>query len=184
MAIGPHSPAMSKRDELTLDERVLGRPVRLRKSPVRIAAAMLVCALSLPLQSANGQGAGAQGIPSPGSAQDKQSLAVAVSLDIAHSFKVDSVSILLDQNAVSVQSFGSQDIASFYRGKVLAQFQGGVRVGQHQITVFYTGIDSQNRPFKHQSTFAVTKGAGPTFVQLRISDASDPNHPVLLMGEW
>jgi hypothetical protein len=172
---------MSKRDELTLDERALAWPARLRKSPARIAAAMLVCALSLPLQSANGQGAGAQGMSSPDSARDRQTLAVAVSLDIASSFKVDSVSLLVDQNLVSAQSFGSADIAAFYRGKVLAQFQGAVGTGQHQITVFYTGLDGQNRPFKSESTFVVAKGPGPAYVQLRISDASDPDHPKFVM---
>jgi hypothetical protein len=181
MAIGPHSPAMNKRDELTLDERAPGRPARLRKSPARIAAAMLVCALILPLQSANGQGAGAQGVSPPASAQGKQTLTVAVSLDIAHSFKVDSVSLLVDQNLVSAQSFGSTDIAAFYRGKVLAQFQGGVGAGQHQITAFYTGLDSQNRPFKSESTFVVAKGSGPAYVQLSISDANDPDHPTFVM---
>ena len=169
-----------------MDKRRLNLRARLWSVPTQTAALLLLFGLSMPMQTANAQvTATTQGVGVPAAPpMDKQALAVAVSLDIAKSFKVDSVSLLIDDNVVSAQSYGSRDVGAFYRGKVLAQFQGDMPTGEHHITVFYTGIDGQNRAFKRQGSFVVTKGAGPKYVQLRISDAHDADQPAFFMDEW
>jgi hypothetical protein len=169
-----------------MDKRPLNLRARLWNVPTRTAALLLLFGLSMPMQTANSQvTATAQGVGVPAAPpSDKQTLAVAVSLDIAKSFKVDSVSLLIDDKVVYAQSYGSRDIAAFYRGTVLAQFQGDMPSGEHHITVFYTGIDGQNRAFKRENSFVVTKAAGPKYVQLRISDAHDADQPTFLMDEW
>jgi hypothetical protein len=164
-----------------MDKRPLNLRARLWSVPTRTAALLLLFGLSMPMQTANSQVTDTQVMAPP---KDKQTLAVAVSLDIAQSFKVDSVSLLIDDKVVYAQSYGSRDIAAFYRGTVLAQFQAGMPTGEHHITVFYTGIDGQNRAFKRQGSFVVTKAAGPKYVQLRISDAHDADQPTFLMEEW
>jgi hypothetical protein len=166
-----------------MDKRPLNLRARLWSAPTRTAALLLLFGLSMPMQTANAQvTATPGGVTAPSG--DKQTLGVALSLDIAQSFKVDSVSLLVDDKVVSTQSYGSRDIAAFYRGKVLAQFQASVPTGEHHITVFYTGIDGQNRAFKRQGYFVVTKAAGPKYVQLKISDAHDADQPNFFMEEW
>jgi hypothetical protein len=168
-----------------MDKRPLNLRARLWSVPTRTAALLLLFGLSMPMQTANSQVTAAQGtggVTAP--AGDKQTLSVALSLDIAQSFKVDSVSLLVDDKVVSTQSYGSRDIAAYYRGKMLAQFQASVPTGVHHITAFYTGIDGQNRAFKRQSSFVVTKAAGPKYVQLKISDAHDADQPNFFMEEW
>jgi hypothetical protein len=150
----------------------------------RIAAVFLLVGLSMSMQMAYAQGAaGPNPGVSAGSPKNNEILAV-VSLNITQSFKVDSVNLVIDDEVVSGRTYGAPDIAAFRPGAVLTHFQGNMATGEHQLTVFYTGIDSQNRPFKREGSFVVTKGAGPRYVELKISDADDPDRPTFSMEEW
>ena len=167
-----------------MDKRSLTQQTRWRCVTARVASVLLLVGLSIPMQTAYSQGAGgANPGVSTGSPKNNEILAV-VSLDITQSFKVDSVSLVIDDDVVSARTYGARDIAAFRPGAVLAHFQGNMERGEHQVTVFYTGIDSQNRPFKREGSFVVTKGVGPRYVELKIFNADDPDHPAFSMEEW
>lgn len=167
-----------------MEKRSFSQPTGFQGMLTRIAGVFLLVGLSMSMQTAYSQGAGGPnpGVP-VGSPKNNEVLAV-VSLDITRSFKVDSVNLLIDDDAVSARTYAARDIAAFRPGTVLTYFQGNMTTGEHQVTVFYTGIDGQNRPFKREGSFVVTKGAGPRYVELKISDADDPDHPTFSMDEW
>jgi hypothetical protein len=167
-----------------MNKRAFNQQRQFRSVPTRIAAVLLLFGLSMPMQTANSQVTGAQSMGvSAGSPKDNEILAV-VSLDIARSFKVDSVKLAIDDDVVSARTFENRDIAAFRPGTVLTHFQGNMPTGEHRLTVFYTGIDGQNRAFKREGSFIVSKRTGPKYVELKISDAQDPDHPTVSMEEW
>jgi len=167
-----------------MDNRALKQGRRFQRVPARIAVVLLLFGLSMPMQAADPQVTVAEGTgASTKRPKDNEILAV-VSLDIAHTFRVDSINLLIDDSVVSAQSYVDRDIAAFRRGAVLAHFLGNMTVGKHEVTAFFTGIDGQNRVFKRAGSFVVSKGAGPKYVELKISDAQDPDHPAFSIEEW
>jgi hypothetical protein len=163
---------------MILDNRAQNQRKWYQSVPARMAAMMLLFGLSIPMQTANSQDTGAQSRGGSARANKNNEIRVAVSSNIARSFKVDSISILIDDDVVSSQtSEGGQ-------GRVLARFRGHIPAGKHRITALFTGIDYQNKVFKSEGSFVVTTGAGPKYIVLKISDDSDEERPTVSMEEW
>lgn len=167
-----------------MNNRALNQGSRFRRVLARIAGVLLLLGLSMPMQAANSHLPDVRGTDaSTRPPKDNEILAV-VSLDVAQSFRIDSVNLLIDDNVVSAQSYRDRDIAAFRRGAVLAYFLGNMTVGKHQVTAFFTGIDGQNRVFKGAGSFVVSKGAGPKYLELKISDVLDRDRPAISLEEW
>jgi len=167
---------------MILDNRAQNQRKWYQSLPARMAAMVLLFGLSIPMQTANSQDTGAQSRGGSARANKNNEIRVAVSSNIARSFKVDSIIILIDDSEVSSRTYEGGRGAD--QGRVLTRFQGYMAAGPHRITALFTGIDYENRVFKSEGSFVVTTGSGPKHIVLKISDESAEARPTVSMEEW
>lgn len=111
-------------------------------------------------------------------------LTVFVSLDVGEFFKLDSVSLKLDDQPVAHYLYTEREVQALVRGGVHRLWIGNVKNGEHEVTALFTGVGPQGRDYRRGATLKVNKGLGPKYLELRIADSSQSQQPEFAVKEW
>lgn len=111
-------------------------------------------------------------------------VAVYVSLDVGEYFALDSVQLVIDDEKTSAYLYTKKEIDALKRGGIQRLFVGNLKLGEHKITAFFTGIGPQKREYKRGANYTLKKTTEPAMVELHISDSQSKNQPEFTIREW
>lgn len=111
-------------------------------------------------------------------------VSVFVSLDVGEFFTLDSVELKINDREVSHYLYTEREREALVRGGVQRLYMGNLRNGEHEITAFFTGVGPHGRDYRRGATATITKGLGPSYVELRIVDETGNHQPEFSVREW
>jgi len=111
-------------------------------------------------------------------------VAVFVSMDVGKMFSLDSVQIRLDDKVVANYLYTPLEVAALHRGGVQRVYLGNLRVGEHELTAFFTGGGPHERDYKRGATVKFEKGSDAKYIELRIQDATAKLQPEFNVKVW
>ena len=99
-------------------------------------------------------------------------VALFVSLGEGDPFRLDSVEILLDGEAVARHVYSFQELEALRKGGVQRIYTGNVRTGAHTIEVSFKGRRADGADFSGRETLEFEKRVGPKIVELALAERS------------
>jgi len=112
-----------------------------------------------------------------------QQLVVLVSVANNSPLIPDSISLLLDGQAVSRHDYSDSDTAALRAGGVHRLYTGRLRKGKHNLEVLVTGKQGR-RAFQQQRSYTLTKAAGRLYLELYLGSGKDDADAGLTIREW
>lgn len=111
-------------------------------------------------------------------------LQVFLSLDVGEYFKLDAVTLKLNDTVVANYLYTDRELAALVRGGVQRLWIGNLKSGEHELIATLTGIGPHGRDYRRGTTAVVSKGLGPKYVELRIVDKTANQQPAFDIREW
>ncbi|MGS2722958.1 AraC family transcriptional regulator [Porticoccus sp. GXU_MW_L64] len=111
-------------------------------------------------------------------------VAVFVSMDVGHYFRLDSVKLKIDDDMVASYLYTDQQAEALYQGGVQRLYLGNIKSGDHEISAFFTGEGPNGRAYKRGATMTLNKGTEAKQLELKITDSSAKQQPEFEIREW
>lgn len=111
-------------------------------------------------------------------------VAVFVSMDVGTFFSLDTVKLDIDGKEVASYLYTEHEAEALVQGGVQRLYIGNLKVGQHELTAFFTGKGPHDRDYKRGATLKLDKGIGAKFVELKISDQQQRQEPDFQTRVW
>ncbi|MCV6604349.1 MAG: AraC family transcriptional regulator [Porticoccaceae bacterium] len=111
-------------------------------------------------------------------------VAVFVSMDVGHYFRLDSVKLKIDDDMVASYLYTDQQAQALYQGGVQRLYLGNIKSGDHEISAFFTGEGPNGRAYKRGATVTLNKGTDAKQLELKITDSSAKQQPEFEIREW
>ncbi len=111
-------------------------------------------------------------------------VAVFVSMDVGEFFALDAVSLRLNGREVANYLYTEREVEALLRGGVHRLYMGNVRSGDHELVAVFTGIGPHGREYRRGAELTFSKGIGPKYVELRISDVERRLQPEFVVRKW
>jgi len=96
-------------------------------------------------------------------------VAVFVALAGGETFRLDSVEIQLDGEAVAHHLYSFKELEALRKGGVQRIYTGNVRSGEHDLQVQVIGKSEGGTDFKNSGRFKVAKDVGPKIVEISLA---------------
>lgn len=116
----------------------------------------------------------------PGNSQ----FSVFLSLDIGKFFKLDSVTLKINDKTVANHLYTERELEALRRGAVQRLYLGNIKSGQHELVALFTGVGPDGRDNQRATSLNFDKGVEPKFLELKIVDQSSNNQAVFEVKEW
>lgn len=111
-------------------------------------------------------------------------VAVFVSMDVGHYFRLDSVKLKIDGKVVASYLYTEQQVQALYQGGVQRLYLGNLKSGEHEISAFFTGEGPNGRAYKRAATVTLDKGTDAKQLELKITDSRAKQQPEFDIREW
>lgn len=111
-------------------------------------------------------------------------VAVYVSVDVGHFFKLDAVKIKIDDDMVASHLYTEKQNSALSRGGIQRIYLGNLKTGKHEVTAFFHGFGPQDREYKRAATFTLKKDQSPTMLEVQVKDSSQSMEPEFEFKEW
>ena len=85
-------------------------------------------------------------------------------------FRLDSVEVLLDGQAVAHHLYSFKELEALQKGGVQRIFTGNIKSGEHQLQISYQALTSNGNPFEQSATYQLSKDIGPALVEIVLAD--------------
>jgi hypothetical protein len=108
-------------------------------------------------------------------------VAVFVSMEKADAFRLDSVSIQIDGEAVARHVYSFKELEALKKGGVQRIYTGNARTGEHKLDVSIAGKLS-GKDFASSQSFGFSKEVGPKLVGVTLG--GDSGEPAIQMKGW
>lgn len=107
-----------------------------------------------------------------------------VSLDTGQFFTLESVKLKLDGKLVATHLYSDKQREALARGGIQKLYITNLNHGKHSLTVFFTGLGPQGRPYKRAQNLDFEKGPGSGYIEVAISDNGSLQEPVFDLRQW
>jgi hypothetical protein len=111
-------------------------------------------------------------------------VSVFLSLDVGQFFDLDSVQLKIGGKEVASYLYTRREVDALRRGGVQRLYVGNLPVGDHELVAIFTGKGPHDRDYRRGATKVFTKGIGPKYIELRISDLENKQQPEFAINEW
>jgi hypothetical protein len=111
-------------------------------------------------------------------------IAVFVSLDVGEFFRLDSVTLQLDDKEVANYLYTEREAEALLQGGVHRLYLGNLKTGGHELVAFFTGEGPHARDYRRGATLTFAKNVGAKYLELRISDSERRQQPEFIVEEW
>lgn len=109
---------------------------------------------------------------------------VFVGLDVGRFFTPDSITLKLNGKTVDSYLYTEKEVKALKAGAIQKVHTANVKDGEHELTVFVTGLGPNGRPYRRAGTLKFDKGSGRLFIQLTMKDDAASQQPVLEFRQW
>ena len=104
-------------------------------------------------------------------------VAVYLSMDVGTYFKLDSVELKIDDQAVTHYLYTDKQVDALYRGGTQRLHVGNLTQGEHQLSAFFIGLGPKSREYKRATTMTFNKGPEAATLEIQIIDTSSKQQP-------
>ncbi len=111
-------------------------------------------------------------------------VAVFVSVDVGDFFQLDSVQLKVDRKEVANYLYTEREATALLRGGVHRVYLGNLKVGEHEMVAFFTGVGPHGRDYRRGANVTFEKGVGPKYVELKVTDKLPKQQPEFVVKEW
>jgi len=111
-------------------------------------------------------------------------LALFLSVDVGHYFRLDSVKISVDDDLVASHLYTDRQNHALIKGGIQRLYLGNVKSGKHEITAIFTGLGPDNREYKRGATMVFEKDDDPKMIEVRVRDSQANMQPKFDFKEW
>ena len=95
-------------------------------------------------------------------------IAMFLSLTEAEKFRLDSVEIRLDGEAVTHHLYTFKELEALQMGGVQRIYTGNIKTGEHVVQVSVSGLTKGGNVFERSESFKVNKDVGPSIVEITL----------------
>ena len=107
-------------------------------------------------------------------------VAVYLSMDIGKLFRLDAVTLKLNNKEVAHHLYTERQTKALFRGGVQELYVGNARQGDNELTAIFVGIGPNDREYKRAVTTSFEQSFEPQFVELAINDSNATQQPEFL----
>lgn len=111
-------------------------------------------------------------------------VAVYVSVDVGHFFRLDAVKLKIDDELVASHLYTDRQNSALIRGGIQRLYLGNLKTGSHEVTAFFEGMGPHEREYKRGATYQLDKDQTPTMLEIRIMDSTEALQPKFDFKEW
>lgn len=111
-------------------------------------------------------------------------IAVFVSMDVGDFFRLDSVTLKVDDKEVANYLYTEREAQALLKGGVHRLYLGNLKTGSHELVAFFTGQGPHERDYRRGATLTFDKTVGAKYLELRISDSERRQQPEFIVEEW
>lgn len=109
-------------------------------------------------------------------------ISVFVSLEAQLDFRLDSLELKIDEQAVAQYIYTFRELEALRKGGVQRLHTGNLPTGNHRIAAVIRGKTAGGDPFEQRGDVAVNKEVDPKFVEMRIIAAGGA--PRITFRDW
>lgn len=107
-----------------------------------------------------------------------------VSLNTGQFFTLEGIKLKIDGKLVATHLYSDMQREALSRGGIQKLYVTNINEGKHSLTVFFTGLGPNGRPYKRAKNIEFEKGPGSGFVELAVSDNGSIQEPVFDIKLW
>jgi hypothetical protein len=111
-------------------------------------------------------------------------VAVFLSLNTGTFFKLDSVTLKLDDKEVANYLYTEREAEALQRGGVQKLYLGNLKAGNHELVAFFSGKGPHDVDYRRGATLTIEKSVGARYVELRITDREAALQPEFVVRQW
>jgi len=111
-------------------------------------------------------------------------IAVFVSVDVGHFFKVDSVELKINDKNVAGFLYTERQRKALEQGGIQRVYLGNLKLGKHQLTAIFTGEDGEGRTTQKAITHQFEKNDDVVMIELKIEDNESNYRANINVEEW
>lgn len=111
-------------------------------------------------------------------------VAVFLSLDVGEFFKLDAVTLTIDNKEVSSHLYTGRQLDALVRGGVQRVYLGNIKSGEHEVVAVFTGRGPNNRDFRRATSLSFNKTSSAKKLELIIKDEMRLYQPEFAIVEW
>lgn len=111
-------------------------------------------------------------------------VAVYVSLDVGHYFRLDALKLTIDDEMVSSYLYTERQVSALQRGGIQRLYQGNLRSGEHQLVAVFTGIGPDGVEYRRASELRFNKESDVVNIELKIVDSTALQQPEFIIKQW
>lgn len=112
------------------------------------------------------------------------SFAVFVSMEQVDDFAIDSIKLMLDEQAVTSHLYTSDQVEALRRGGIQKVYTGNLKPGLHNLKAEIQGRDLDGRPVKKVIVADFGKARSNKYLEVKISRNTSKNQPDFAIVEW
>jgi len=111
-------------------------------------------------------------------------IAIFVSVDIGRFFKLDSVEIKIDEQDVAGFLYTDRQRVALEQGGIQKLYLGNIKLGVHQLTAIFIGLDNEGRAIKRAINHTFEKEDDSLMIELKVADNTGNYRAQVVVEEW
>jgi hypothetical protein len=111
-------------------------------------------------------------------------ISVFVSVDIGRFFTLDSVELKINDQEAAGFLYTKRQRESLEQGGIQRLFKGNLKIGQHQLTAIFIGLDHEQRTVKRAITYQFEKEDEAVMIELKLQDNTKNLQAEVNVEEW
>ena len=111
-------------------------------------------------------------------------IAVFVSVDVGRFFKLDSVEVKVNEQDVAGFLYTDRQRIALEQGGIQKLYLGNLKLGSHQLTAIFTGLDNEGRSMKIATNHSFEKEDDSLMIELKLVDNTLNYRTQLMVEEW
>ena len=111
-------------------------------------------------------------------------IAIFVSVDIGRFFKLDSVEVKINEQDVAGFLYTDRQRIALEQGGIQKLYLGNLKLGTHQLTAIFIGLDNEGRSVKRAAQYTFEKEDEPVMIELKLVDNVSNYRTEVLVEQW
>lgn len=111
-------------------------------------------------------------------------VAVFVSVDVGRFLALDSVEIKINDQNVAGLLYTERQREALEKGGIQRAYLGNIKIGQHQLTAIFTGVDNEGRTVQRAVNYPFEKTDESLMIELKVEDNESNYRADVKVEEW
>ena len=111
-------------------------------------------------------------------------IAIFVSVDIGRFFELDSVEVKINEQDVAGFLYTARQRSALEQGGIQKLYLGNLKVGTHELTAIFIGLDNEGREVKRAAQYTFEKDEDAVMIELKLVDNTSNYRTQVVVEQW